>query len=236
MPQDGAEKRMERTPRCRQERACEAVGALPQEIPATGASSLTYLGSRVALVVGLGTITLLASSCALPGSGGKHSGSTNQTSLIAWPGPCRGLAMPQTVTVQREPTSDARATGFPLKNLSPFKRSIRDPLVTEHLMASACSTSPVSCNFITTLQSTVLNGYIVTFFHEQRRVATLVGTPSLPCGTLFLIKGSKGPRSSEEGAPFIVSYPGWIDLHGHARSFFADLAAALKVPLASLTS
>jgi hypothetical protein len=197
---------------------------------------LTYLGRRVALMVGLGTITLLASSCALTGSGVKHSGSSSQTSLVAWPGPCRGLTMPQTVTIQREPTSDARATGFPLKNLSPFKRSIRDPVVTGHLMASACGTPPVNCDFITTLQSTLLNGYIVAFFHDQRRVATLVGTPSLPCGTLFLIKGSQGPSPLQEGTPFLQSYPSWIDLAGHAQSFFAELAAALKVPVASLTS
>jgi hypothetical protein len=41
---------------------------------------------------------------------------------------------------------------------------------------------------------------------------------------------------SEAGAPFLQSYPGWIDLADHAQSFFAELAAALKVSVASLTS
>ena len=89
---------------------------------------------------------------------------------------------------------------------------------------------------MTVFQATVLNGYVVTFFYEKHRVATLVGTPSIPCGTLFLIPGARGPSPKQCVAPFAESYPGWIDLAGNAQRFFAELAAALMVPIASLTS
>lgn len=193
-------------------------------------------GRRAALTVALVTLTFLVSSCARIGSAVEHARATGQASPVPWPGPCRGLVMPQTAVVQREPASDASAAGFPLKNLSPFRHSIAGSDVTRQLLFSACGAVPATCNFISTLPSTVLNGYIVTFFYGKERVATLVGTPSLPCGTLFLIKGGSGPSPADEGAPFGESYPGWIDLHGNAQSFFGELASALRVPISSLRS
>lgn len=193
-------------------------------------------GRQAALAIALVTLTSIVSSCARSGNEVKHSGPTSQASPVTWQGPCRGLVMPQTAVIQREPASDASATGFPLKNLSPFRHSLPGLDITRQLLFSACGAIPAKCNFISTLQSTVLNGYIVTFFYGTERVATLVGTPSLPCGTLFLIKGGPGPSPSEEGAPFMESYPGWVDLHGNAQSFFAELASALKVPISSLSS
>lgn len=89
---------------------------------------------------------------------------------------------------------------------------------------------------MTVLPATLLNGYVVTFLYEKHRIATLVGTPSVPCGTLFLIAGARGPSPAQLVAPFLESYPGWIDLAGNAHGFFAKLASALKVPIASLTS
>jgi hypothetical protein len=89
---------------------------------------------------------------------------------------------------------------------------------------------------MTVLPATVLNGYVVTFFYKKHRIATLVGTPGIPCGTLFLIPGARGPSPAQRVAPFAESYPGWIDLAGNEHGFFAELASALKVPVASLTS
>lgn len=89
---------------------------------------------------------------------------------------------------------------------------------------------------MTVFQATVLNGYVVTFFYEKHRVATLVGTPSVPCGTLFLIAGARAPSPAQQVAPFLEGYPGWVDLAGNAHGFFAELAFALKVPVATLIS
>lgn len=89
---------------------------------------------------------------------------------------------------------------------------------------------------MTVLPATLLNGYVATFLYKKHRVATLVGTPSVPCGTLFLIAGGRGPSPSQERAPYVERYPGWINLAGNAPGFFAELASALKVPVASLTS
>lgn len=89
---------------------------------------------------------------------------------------------------------------------------------------------------MTVLPATLLNGYVVTFLYGKHRVATLVGTPSVPCGTLFLIAGARGPSPAQQLAPFLESYPGWIDLAGSAHAFFDELATALKAPVASLTS
>lgn len=182
-------------------------------------------------------LTLALISCGLPWNGQPHSGHAKlQVARITSPGPCRGLLIPQTVLIQREPTPDAKATGFPLTNISPFSRSLGSEAVTRQLMAAACATPPGRCVTISVFQGTVLNGYIVTFFYEKHRVATLVGTPAVPCGTLFLIPRTRKPSPAQLVAPFVASYHGWIDLAGNAHGFFAELASALKVPVQSLTS
>jgi hypothetical protein len=89
---------------------------------------------------------------------------------------------------------------------------------------------------MTVLPATLLNGYLVTFLRGRSRLATVVGTPSIPCGTLFLVEGSSGPPAQESSAPFLAGHPGWIDLSGNAKAFFSLLARAPRVPVAQLTS
>lgn len=180
-------------------------------------------------------LLLTLSSCGRAAPGGAEARSPGPAP-VRLPGPCASLSLPEGAAVVREPDPAARATGFPVINSSFFRRRLNTPALVSELLAAACAIPPGSCVTMTVLPATLLNGYLVTFLRGERRLATVVGTPSVPCGTLFLVKGSSGPSAQESRAPFLASYPGWIDLSGNAKAFFALLARALRVPVARLTS
>ena len=192
-------------------------------------------GRRGPQLLVLLSLLLTLSSCgrAAPGGAGARSPGPAPVRL---PGPCASLSLPQAALVVREPTPDARATGFPVINSSFYRRRLDAPTLARELLAAACATPEGSCSTVTVLPATLLNGYLVTFLRGRRRLATVVGTPSIPCGTLFLVAGSSGPPAQESTAPFLAIHPGWIDLSGNAKAFFALLASALRVPVARLTS
>lgn len=89
---------------------------------------------------------------------------------------------------------------------------------------------------MTILPATLLNGYAIAFYTHGMGVATVVGTASVPCATLFLNKGNDGQSLQAEAAPFLIPGPGWIDVSDNARAFFSKLATTLNAPRSWLTS
>ncbi|MHB8325356.1 MAG: hypothetical protein ACYDHB_13235 [Candidatus Dormibacteria bacterium] len=188
------------------------------------------------MTLGVAVAALLLASCAPAPPSSLASARPLPATLMSGPGPCHNLVLPQTMVIRRETGNGAAATGFPMTNVSPFVRSIRSTTLTRQLFASACAVVGQKCVTMTILPATTLNGYTIAFYAHGISVATVVGTPAAPCGTLFLNKRTNSHSLQAEEAPFLIPGPGWIDVSDNAQAFFSKLATTLNVLRSSLTS